>query len=85
MRNNGAVIKAAMVMKRETVPSLSEKTGLSRSHLYNVRAGYDPSLKTKLKIAEALNMSVHYLFSLEPEEIEVLYFKNRDNVNAVGV
>jgi transcriptional regulator with XRE-family HTH domain len=78
MRNNGAVIKAAMVMKKETVPSLSEKSGVSESHLYNVRAGYEPSLTVKMKIAQALNMSVGYLFPLKPEELEVIYSKDHE-------
>jgi transcriptional regulator with XRE-family HTH domain len=78
MRDNGLVLKATMTTKKETVDSIHEKTGISKSHLRNIRGGYDPSLRTKLKIAEALNVSVHYLFTLAPEEIEVLYSKDRN-------
>jgi DNA-binding Xre family transcriptional regulator len=63
-------IDAIMEAKGITVDQLIEKTGLPRMTIFNARSGKNVTLRTALKISEALDEKMESIWSIESIEPE---------------
>lgn len=58
-------LDAVIEAKGLSVDQLIEKTGLTRMTIFNARRGLNVTINTALKIAEALEVSMHDIWSSE--------------------
>lgn len=61
-------IDEIMETKQVTVDQLIEKTGLPRMTIFNARTGANVTMKTALRISEALEVPLHDIWSVDSLE-----------------
>jgi len=60
------------IAKSLTQEELAGLVGVSRQTIWQIETGQtEPSIRLALRIAEALDVSVHDLFSLVPRNVEI--------------
>ncbi|WP_312922935.1 helix-turn-helix domain-containing protein [Empedobacter brevis] len=77
-------IKEILKEKNISQIELSNKLGMTTVGVNKLINGENPSLKTLIKISEALEVEVSDLFVIYPDKLETLYVKRGDNFIPIG-
>lgn len=72
MKKSGNYIKSLRQAKDMTLSEVGAKAGISLGYVHQVERGYEPSFRVKRRLADALEVPIHYLFNISEQERSTL-------------